>query len=133
MCVNANKEQDVVAITAIVNELKAAPYKMTDSALQTALGSNYAIYTKAVATLAELNKPADNNSSGSSNSNSSNTTSTNNKTTTTSTANKTTKPAAAATTIPQTSDAFPLTTLITLAVASLGGLIAVLFKKKRND
>lgn len=109
---------------------------MTDSALQTALGSNYAIYTKAVATLAELNKPADNNSSGSSNnnnSNSSNTTSTNNKTTTTSTANKTTKPAAAATTIPQTSDAFPLTTLITLAVASLGGLIAVLFKKKRND
>lgn len=130
------QEQDVVAITAIVNELKAAPYKMTDSALQTALGSNYAIYTKAVATLAELNKPADNNSSGSSNnnnSNSSNTTSTNNKTTTTSTANKTTKPAAAATTIPQTSDAFPLTTLITLAVASLGGLIAVLFKKKRND
>lgn len=130
------QEQDVVAITAIVNELKAAPYKMTDSALQTALGSNYAIYTKAVATLAELNKPADNNSSGSSNnnnSNSSNTTSTNNKTTTTSTANKITKPAAAATTIPQTSDAFPLTTLITLAVASLGGLIAVLFKKKRND
>lgn len=130
------QEQDVVAITAIVNELKAAPYKMTDSALQTALGSNYAIYTKAVATLAELNKPADNNSNGSSNnnnSNSSNTTSTNNKTTTTSTANKTTKPAAAATTIPQTSDAFPLTTLITLAVASLGGLIAVLFKKKRND
>lgn len=130
------QEQDVVAITAIVNELKAAPYKMTDSALQTALGSNYAIYTKAVATLAELNKPADNNSSGSSNnnnSNSSNTTSTNNKTTTTSTANKTTKPAAAATTIPQTSDAFPLTTLITLAVASLGGLIAVLFKKKHND
>lgn len=130
------QEQDVVAITAIVNELKAAPYKMTDSALQTALGSNYAIYTKAVATLAELNKPADNNSSGSSNnnnSNSSNTTSTSNKTTTTSTANKTTKPAAAATTIPQTSDAFPLTTLITLAVASLGGLIAVLFKKKRND
>lgn len=130
------QEQDVAAITAIVNELKAAPYKMTDSALQTALGSNYAIYTKAVATLAELNKPADNNSSGSSNnnnSNSSNTTSTNNKTTTTSTANKTTKPAAAATTIPQTSDAFPLTTLITLAVASLGGLIAVLFKKKRND
>lgn len=130
------QEQDVVAITAIVNELKAAPYKMTDSALQTALGSNYAIYTKAVATLAKLNKPADNNSSGSSNnnnSNSSNTTSTNNKTTTTSTANKITKPAAAATTIPQTSDAFPLTTLITLAVASLGGLIAVLFKKKRND
>ena len=130
------QEQDVVAITAIVNELKAAPYKMTDSALQTALGSNYAIYTKAVATLAELNKPADNSSSGSSNnnnSNSSNTTSTNNKTTTTSTANKTAKPAAAAATIPQTSDAFPLTTLITLAVASLGGLIAVLFKKKRND
>ena len=133
------QEQDVVAITAIVNELKAAPYKMTDSALQTALGSNYATYTKAVATLAELNKPADNNSSGSSNNNNNNnssnssTASTNNKTTTTSTANKTTKPAAAAATIPQTSDAFPLTTLITLAVASLGGLIAVLFKKKRND
>ena len=127
------QEQDVAAITAIVNELKAAPYKMTDSALQTALGSNYAIYTKAVATLAELNKPADNNSSGSNNNNNSNTTSTNNKTTTTSTANKTTKPATAATTIPQTSDAFPLTMLITLAVASLGGLIAVLFKKKHND
>lgn len=134
------QEQDVAAITAIVNELKAAPYKMTDSALQTALGSNYATYTKAVATLAELNKPADSNNSGSSNNNNNNnsssnssTASTNNKTTTTSTANKTTKPAAAATTIPQTSDAFPLTTLITLAVASLGGLIAVLFKKKRND
>lgn len=134
------QEQDVAAITAIVNELKAAPYKMTDSALQTALGSNYATYTKAVATLAELNKPADSNNSGSSNNNNNNnsssnssTASTNNKTTTTSTANKTAKPAAAAATIPQTSDAFPLTTLITLAVASLGGLIAVLFKKKRND
>lgn len=134
------QEQDVAAITAIVNELKAAPYKMTDSALQTALGSNYATYTKAVATLAELNKPADSNNSDSSNNNNNNnnssnnsTASTNNKTTTTSTANKTAKPAAAAATIPQTSDAFPLTTLITLAVASLGGLIAVLFKKKRND
>ena len=73
-----------------------------------------------------------NNNNNNSSSNSS-TASTNNKTTTTSTANKTAKPAAAAATIPQTSDAFPLTTLITLAVASLGGLIAVLFKKKRND
>ena len=113
---------------------------MTDDALQTALGSNYATYTKAVATLAELNKPADNTNSGSSNNsdnnnnNSSNSTTTSSSTTTTtSAANKAAKPAAAAATIPQTSDAFPLTTLLTLAVASLGGLIAVLFKKKRND
>lgn len=52
------QEQDVAAITAIVNELKAAPYKMTDSALQTALGSNYATYTKAFACIAnELGIP----------------------------------------------------------------------------
>lgn len=129
------QEQDVAAVTAILNELKAAPYKMTDAALKTALGNNYNLYNAAVATLAELNKPANNGNSNSSNNNNSNssTTTGNSTTTKTSTANKTTKPAAAATTIPQTADAFPLTTLITLAVASLGGLVALLFKKKRND
>ncbi len=148
-----DQKQDVESITALLNALKAAPYQMSDTDLQTALGDNYQTYKAAVDTLTELNKPRHSSNSSSNKNTASEDTS--EYIICTQCGHQTWMPyldgyqctncghlrgttgaytaAQPTASNPKTGDdTFPLSGLVTLAAASMSSLAAMLFKKKRS-